>query len=191
MATLSHVNQEISLVATLPSTPRGARAARAFTVAQLVAQKLSFEDAAQVVAELAANAVTHGRVRGRDFRLALRIAPGPTLRIEVSDTRREFTPPADTEAPDAGAESGRGLVLVSALAVRWGTDHGPAANQDRVGGNGFGESDFTGSRFPRPGGSISGPVRRLKTNNRGKQPLPTSPSPLTRSGESPQPGWRI
>ncbi|MDX6759238.1 ATP-binding protein [Streptomyces sp. F8] len=120
------MNQETSLVATLPSTPRGARAARALTVAQLAELKLPFEDAAQVVAELAANAVTHGRVRGRDFRLALHLAPGPTLRIEVSDTRREFAPPAACAAPDPEAESGRGLVLVSALASRWGTDLGPA-----------------------------------------------------------------
>ncbi|MFJ1562632.1 ATP-binding protein [Streptomyces erythrochromogenes] len=120
------MNQETSLVATLPSTPRGTRAARALTVAQLVERKLPFEDAAQVVAELAANAVTHGRVRGRDFRLALHLAPGPTLRIEVSDTRREFEPSAVCGAPDPEAESGRGLVLVSALAVRWGTDLGPA-----------------------------------------------------------------
>ncbi|MFJ9943534.1 ATP-binding protein [Streptomyces erythrochromogenes] len=126
MATLSHVNQEISLVATLPSTPRGARAARALTVAQLAERRLPFDDAAQVVAELAANALTHGRVRGRDFRLALCIAPGPTLRIEVTDTRREFGPPAACTAPDSEAESGRGLVLVSALAARWGTDLGPA-----------------------------------------------------------------
>ncbi|MFD6914191.1 ATP-binding protein [Streptomyces virginiae] len=118
------MNQEICLVATLPSTPRGARAARALTVAQLAEHRLPFEDAAQVVAELAANAVTHGKVRGRNFRLALRVTPGPTLRIEVSDTRREFGPPA--EAPELGAESGRGLVLVAALATRWGTDHGPA-----------------------------------------------------------------
>ncbi|MFJ7774480.1 ATP-binding protein [Streptomyces yangpuensis] len=120
------MNQEISLVATLPSTPRGARAARALTVAQLMERKLPFEDAAQVVAELAANAVTHGRVRGRDFRLALRLTAGPTLRIEVSDTRREFGPPPVCGLPDAEAESGRGLALVSALAARWGTDHGPA-----------------------------------------------------------------
>ncbi|WP_346766192.1 ATP-binding protein [Streptomyces sp. A0592] len=120
------MNQEISLVATLPSTPRGARAARALTVAQLAEQRHPFEDAAQVVAELAANAVTHGRVRGRDFRLALRLAPGPTLRIEVTDTRQEFGPPALCTAPDAEAESGRGLVLVSALAARWGTTLGPA-----------------------------------------------------------------
>ncbi|WP_327152712.1 ATP-binding protein [Streptomyces yangpuensis] len=120
------MNQETSLVATLPSTPRGARAARALTVAQLVDRKLPFEEAAQVVAELAANAVTHGRVRGRDFRLVLRLTPGPTLRIEVSDTRREFAPPAACQVPDPEAESGRGLVLVSALASRWGTDLGPA-----------------------------------------------------------------
>ncbi|MGW0363210.1 ATP-binding protein [Streptomyces sp. NPDC003034] len=120
------MNQEISLVATLPSTPRGARAARALTVAQLAEQKLPFEDAAQVVAELAANAVTHGRVRGRDFRLVLRIAPGPTLRIEVSDTRWESGLPAVNGLPGAEAESGRGLALVAALAARWGTDHGPA-----------------------------------------------------------------
>ncbi|MGW3325405.1 ATP-binding protein [Streptomyces virginiae] len=119
------MNQEICLVATLPSTPRGARAARALTIAQLAEHRLPFDDAAQVVAELAANAVTHGKVRGRDFRLALRIAPGPTLRIEVSDTRREFGPPAAAEVPAPWAESGRGLTLVSALATRWGTDHGP------------------------------------------------------------------
>ncbi|MFG2876025.1 ATP-binding protein [Streptomyces sp. NPDC048337] len=120
------MNQEIRLVATLPSTPRGARAARALAVAQLSEHQLPFDDAAQVVAELAVNAVTHGRVRGRDFRLALLIGPGPTLRIEVSDTRREAGPPAVAEVPEPGAESGRGLALVSALATRWGTDHGPA-----------------------------------------------------------------
>ncbi len=123
MATLSHVNQETRLVAVLPSTPQGARAARALIVAQLAEQQIPFEDAAQVVAELAANAVTHGRVPGRSFRLALRVTAGPTLRIEVSDTRREFASPA--VAPEPWAESGRGLFLVAALATRWGTDHGP------------------------------------------------------------------
>ncbi|WP_327735161.1 ATP-binding protein [Streptomyces nojiriensis] len=117
------MNQETCLVATLPSTPRGARAARALTVTQLAEHRLPFEDAAQVVAELAANAVTHGRVPGRNFRLALRITDGPTLRIEVSDTRREFTPSAVPAGPEA--ESGRGLVLVAAFAARWGIDHGP------------------------------------------------------------------
>ncbi|MFI8503323.1 ATP-binding protein [Streptomyces sp. NPDC085524] len=157
------MNQEICLVATLPSTPRGARAARALAVAQLAEHRLPFEDAAQVVAELAANAVTHGRVRGLDFRLALVLAPGPTLRIEVSDTRREAGPPALAEVPEDEAESGRGL----ALGVRLGDvlGHRPRARaaENRMGGNGFGESDFTGSRFPRPGGPRPGHARRIRT----------------------------
>ncbi|WP_342777131.1 ATP-binding protein [Streptomyces globosus] len=119
------MNQEISLVATLPATPRGARAARALTVSQLLEHRLPFADAAQVVAELAANAVTHGRVPGRGFRLRLRTGPGPTLRIEVSDTRAEAAPPCEPSVPAAAAESGRGLLLVSELASRWGVERGP------------------------------------------------------------------
>ncbi|MBW5481034.1 ATP-binding protein [Streptomyces bambusae] len=118
------MNQEISFVATLPATPRGARLARQMAVAQLAERKLPFEDAAQVVAELAGNAVTHGRVRGRGFRLAMGMRPGPTLRIEVTDTRSEALPSTVVAVPDVGEESGRGLCLVSALAARWGTDRG-------------------------------------------------------------------
>lgn len=51
------------------------------------------DTAALLVAELAANAVTHGRVPGRDFELAVRLL-GRTLRIKVSDTRGERRPPA-------------------------------------------------------------------------------------------------
>ncbi|RVU18017.1 ATP-binding protein [Streptomyces antnestii] len=72
---------------------------------------------ARIVAELAANAAAHGRVPGRDFRLALHGSPD-TLRIEVTDTRPERLPAP--QHPSAEAESGRGLVLVDALAHRWG-----------------------------------------------------------------------
>ena len=73
-----------------------------------------------IVAELAANAVTHGRVLGRDFELRLTLTP-ETLRIEVSDTRTERRPPGPGEVwpQPLLAESGRGLVLVEALADRW------------------------------------------------------------------------
>ncbi|MFJ3923870.1 ATP-binding protein [Streptomyces sp. NPDC090022] len=124
MATLSDVNQEISFVATLPATPRGARLARELAVAQLARQELPFADVAQIVAELAANAVSHGKVRGRGFRLALATRPGPTLRIEVTDTRSDALPPESAKIPPLEGESGRGLFLVSALASRWGTDKG-------------------------------------------------------------------
>lgn len=75
-----------------------------------------------MVAELASNAALHGRVPGRDFRLAL-TATERTLRIEVTDTRSDRLPinrqPGDNE-------SGRGLILVDALADRWGVTPGPA-----------------------------------------------------------------
>jgi anti-sigma regulatory factor (Ser/Thr protein kinase) len=76
--------------------------------------------AALIVTELSANAVTHGRVPGRDFELRLALMPG-ILRIEVSDTRTERRPPAPGAVPPPQllAESGRGLILVDVLADRW------------------------------------------------------------------------
>ncbi|WP_415949145.1 ATP-binding protein [Streptomyces sp. KLOTTS4A1] len=108
------------------STPRGARLARRLALHQLDTWGLphggpASDTAALLVAELAANAVTHGRVPGRDFELAVKLL-GRTLRIEVSDTRSERRPPGPgTSRPVPGplAESGRGLLLVDALADRW------------------------------------------------------------------------
>lgn len=78
--------------------------------------------AEHIVAELAVNAATHGRVPGRDFRLTLYVV-ADTLRIEVTDTRGDRMPHPELPAPEA--ESGRGLVLVDALADRWGVAPGP------------------------------------------------------------------
>ncbi|MFD8394100.1 ATP-binding protein [Streptomyces sp. NPDC059680] len=68
-----------------------------------------------ITAGLVANAVRRGHVPGRDLRLRLTESSG-TLRLEVCDTRTERLPglrvPAD--------ESGRGLLLVAALADKWG-----------------------------------------------------------------------
>lgn len=79
------------------------------------------DPATQIVAELAANAATHGRVSGRDFGLVLYVV-GNTLRIEVTDTRGDLQPRPQPFAP--AAESGRGLVLVDALADKWGVTPG-------------------------------------------------------------------
>lgn len=70
-----------------------------------------------IVAELANNAATHGRVPGRNFRLLLHVV-GRTLRIEVMDTRGDRLPQSHLATP--WDESGRGLTLVAALAHRWG-----------------------------------------------------------------------
>ncbi|MFI9218451.1 ATP-binding protein [Streptomyces werraensis] len=101
----------------LSATRRSARLARLLTDAHLRDWGYDSEAARHVVAELAANAVTHGRVPGRDFRLAFYVV-GDTLRIEVTDTRGDQLPRHQPPATDA--ESGRGLLLVEALADRWG-----------------------------------------------------------------------
>lgn len=105
----------------LSPTPRGARLARLLAAEQLRSWGLSLDPARQIVAELAANAAAHGRVPGRDFRLVL-YATAEALRIEVIDTRPERLPAPQNPGPEA--ESGRGLLLVEALAHRWGVTEG-------------------------------------------------------------------
>ncbi|MFE7712013.1 ATP-binding protein [Streptomyces sp. NPDC057486] len=109
----------------LSSTRRGARLARLLAVTELrtwgAPQGLT-ERAELVVAELAANAVLHGLVPGRCFRLTLVFDPAAgRLRVEVTDARGEVypqPPPADAE-PEALHSGGRGLLLVAALADHW------------------------------------------------------------------------
>ncbi|MCC5033884.1 ATP-binding protein [Streptomyces sp. WAC 00631] len=107
------------------STPRGARLARRLAGQWLDERGVPYGSDAHdavtlVVAELCANAVRHGCVPGRDFRLGMALRPGG-VRVEVTDTRAERLPmPARPGERDADAESGRGLLLVAALADRWG-----------------------------------------------------------------------
>ncbi|MFC5671844.1 ATP-binding protein [Streptomyces incanus] len=122
------------------STPRGARLARHLAVRQLHAWGVPYgtdvsDAVALIVGELAANAVTHGRVPGRDFELTLtRLADG--VLVEVTDTRTG--PPYPPDPGGAGApcpldERGRGLLLVEALAGRWGVvDREPPAKTVRA-----------------------------------------------------------
>ncbi|MEU5821831.1 ATP-binding protein [Streptomyces sp. NPDC047803] len=107
----------------LSPTRRGARLARLLTTAHLGHWGLPTEAAAHIVAELAANAAAHGRVPGRDFRLSLTVSDTSRLRIELTDTRADRLPVPDTPGPYA--ESGRGLLIVEALADRWGVTEGP------------------------------------------------------------------
>ncbi|BCL26802.1 ATP-binding protein [Streptomyces aurantiacus] len=111
-------------------TPRGARLARRLVANRMDVWGFAYDSEASeavtlVVAELAANAVQHGRVRGRDFRVRLILRDGhgygggDVVRVEVSDGRTERLPVL--REPGDG-EGGRGLLLVAALADRWGTD---------------------------------------------------------------------
>ncbi|OEJ32400.1 ATP-binding protein [Streptomyces subrutilus] len=103
-------------------TPRGARLARQLALVELhdwgVPESTALSaDAGLIVAELAANAVTHGRVPGRDFELRLTLLEG-VLRIEVSDARRDRRPAVQPHAYQA--ETGYGLRIVDAVAADWG-----------------------------------------------------------------------
>ncbi|SDG26940.1 ATP-binding protein [Streptomyces griseoaurantiacus] len=113
----------------LSSTARGARLARRLAGQQLAAWGVPYDSetsraVALVTAELAANAVTHGRTPGRDFRLTLLHLPERgVVRVEVTDTRPgrlPLDPAAGPAVPDA--PSGRGLLLVAAYAERWGCE---------------------------------------------------------------------
>ncbi|MER7883302.1 ATP-binding protein [Streptomyces fimicarius] len=111
------------------STPRGARLARRLVSHRLHEWSHPYDTTTNdtvtlIAAELAANAVRHGHVPGRDFHLRLTIdadahAGSTTIRVEVTDTRTERMPTLASPAPDA--EAGRGLLLVAALATHWGT----------------------------------------------------------------------
>ncbi|MFF0446493.1 ATP-binding protein [Streptomyces sp. NPDC004609] len=121
------------------SSPLGAHLARHITLRRLQDWDLPYDTdvihtAALLVAELTANAVTHGRVSGRDFELRLSLAPDKLV-IEVSDARGERRPPGPGEltAPPSGSTDGRGLILVEALADRWAVlDRVPAGKTVRA-----------------------------------------------------------
>lgn len=95
--------------------PSAVPRARAQVRAQLRAwgvEKVS--DPVELLAcELVTNAIVHGAGR-----VGLRLARGATLLCEVGDD--ESAPPLLRDVNDTD-ESGRGLLLVSNLALRWGT----------------------------------------------------------------------
>ncbi|MDO0936853.1 ATP-binding protein [Streptomyces sp. DG2A-72] len=75
------------------------------------------EDVLLCVSELATNALLHGVPPNRCFRLGLNLTTDGVLRVEIHDSG-----PGEVRTPDADPESehGRGLLLVAALADKWG-----------------------------------------------------------------------
>ncbi|WP_376730533.1 ATP-binding protein [Streptomyces broussonetiae] len=119
-----HLAPEREFTMRFTSTPRGARLAR-----RLVSHRLNDwghpyttpvnETLTLITAELAANAVRHGHVPGRDFHLHLALGEG-IVRVEVTDTRAEKQLPSSPPVTDSLSESGRGLLLVASLSDDWG-----------------------------------------------------------------------
>ncbi|MFD5507458.1 ATP-binding protein [Streptomyces sp. NPDC127051] len=81
---------------------------------------------------LAASAVVHGHVPGRNFEVVLRY-DGRRVWVEVSDTRGEQRP-LEGPAPAGpwSAEGGRGLVVVEAVALEWGVRDRPPGHPGKT-----------------------------------------------------------
>ncbi len=106
------------LVATFPADPGGARAARKLVRRELAALGAVAEVAELLVSELASNVVRHA---GTQFTVEVAADADP-VRIAVSDglaVDLRVTAAADD------ATAGRGLMILDALARRWGVErHG-------------------------------------------------------------------
>jgi anti-sigma regulatory factor (Ser/Thr protein kinase) len=115
------------------ATARGARLARRLASHQMDVWGWAYgtpvhDTVELIVAELAANAITHGRVPGRDAELRLTRQDGEgQVRVEVSDVRGERLPVPAGDDRGPLADGGRGLTLVAALAKEWGVRERPGA----------------------------------------------------------------
>ena len=108
----------INASTTLPPDTGSAAQARRFTVDVLQEWGCSelVDTATLLVSELVTNAVLHARSQSH---LVLRRTEDRRLRVEISDS--SITAPARRAySPDAG--TGRGMMLVEALSLRWGSE---------------------------------------------------------------------
>ncbi|MFD5747708.1 ATP-binding protein [Streptomyces sp. NPDC127033] len=104
---------------TLPRVAESARLARLLVAHALTVweQDELTDEAMLVVTELVANAVDHAR--GDSIRVTVIRLAEHRLRVEVVDRSR--VQPV-LRAADAHDVAGRGLALIEAVSVRWGTD---------------------------------------------------------------------
>jgi anti-sigma regulatory factor (Ser/Thr protein kinase) len=110
----------------LAPDPSSARLARRFISDFCNAANLGEEvcqTASLLTSELVTNAVKYGGTRAV---LEARM-PGGALRVSISDSNPEL--PAVGQSPDLTAEGGRGVLLVSALATRWGVEALPSGGK--------------------------------------------------------------
>ncbi len=110
-----------------PADARSVAQARRFTRLQLAewgAPELQ-DTAALAVSELVTNAVVHtGTTTTVDLRLDLH-----SLRVEVEDQHPGLDLPIEPRTPPEDSESGRGLIITSALASSWGVDYTPPSKR--------------------------------------------------------------
>ncbi|WP_329258225.1 ATP-binding protein [Streptomyces sp. NBC_01478] len=78
------------------------------------------DDVLLCVSELATNAILHGVPPGRGYALRLCGHRDGVLRVEVRDSGTGDLRKVNTPYRDLDADSGRGLLLVSVVADKWG-----------------------------------------------------------------------
>ncbi|MFI5566546.1 ATP-binding protein [Streptomyces sp. NPDC051740] len=126
-------------------------------------------DVALVVSELMTNALLHGSVRGRLIRVHVTLGHS-ILRVEVSDPRGEL-PPRPRPAGDGCADQfGRGLLLVGAVAARWGWE------PRTVGKTVYAEWDLPGRTPPAPEPVTAGPSPVPAAGAAEGTPAPRNPT---------------
>ena len=110
---------DVRAAVVLAPVPESARAARRFITEFCAAARLPDEichTAALLVSELVTNAILHGRSAAT----LEAHRPPEFIRVAVRDENPSL--PAVGDNPAFGAESGRGLMIVSMLAPRWGIE---------------------------------------------------------------------
>jgi anti-sigma regulatory factor (Ser/Thr protein kinase) len=108
---------------TLPHAAGAAGVARAYLRRQAnLIHPPMLEDALILTSELVTNAIRHGRPA---VTLAVHLEPS-ALTVVVTDTGPE-QPPLVPRTPHPDSPTGRGLVIVDALATRWGVTPQPGS----------------------------------------------------------------
>ncbi|MFG2582325.1 MULTISPECIES: ATP-binding protein [Streptomyces] len=107
----------------LPRHPRSVGRARQRLRQELTARRISTDmlaTAQLLLSELVTNAVQHAHVPpGREIEVRYEMSDSH-LRVEVADASDEQP---EQRAADDDDERGRGLLLVDALATKWGVNH--------------------------------------------------------------------
>jgi anti-sigma regulatory factor (Ser/Thr protein kinase) len=112
------------LLSVLPGTPESASAARRMVRQVLGDGHPASETVQLVVSELMTNAIVHSKSGAPGGTVTVALCPGPGgVLVQVRDDGGPSQPRLTSVAadPSNGAEQGYGLLLVDALADRWGS----------------------------------------------------------------------
>ena len=115
-------NSGVALELFLDPTPPAAGSARRALHSAAIFGAAAEPDALLLVSELVTNSIVHAGHSGAEAIRVRAANDGSTTRVEVCDRARGDTLPAMQPEPPPFATGGRGLLLVDALAARWGMD---------------------------------------------------------------------